>query len=147
MKLLSKSYNIKANIEHVFYCFSDNDYIVKEISRLNKHDEVHVIKSNEDLEFKGKSTLFVLSQIETDKPKYYKAKITTVDKNLLRFGDAFIVCEFIENNGETNVKVEINSEKNPSILWWILIKIMLFIFKLQSRKDEKLYIKAIEQNT
>ena len=146
MKLFTKNYNIKANIEHVFYCLTNNDYIIKEITRLNKHDEVYVIKNNETLEFKGKSTLFTLNQVEADKPNYYKAKITTKEKNLLRFGNAYIVCDFKDQNKTTNVKVEINSDKNPSFLWWFFVKIILFILKQQSKKDEKSFIKAIEQS-
>ena len=146
MKLFSKTYNIKASIEHVFYCFSDYDYILKEINRLNKHDEVYVVKNKQGLDFKGKSTLFTLKQLEVNTPILYKAKITTVDKNLLRFGNAVLNCSFTEKDNITNVKVEVNSDKNPSFIWWFFVKIILFILKIQSKKDEKLFIQAIEQN-
>ena len=146
MKILTRKYNIKANIERVFYCFSDTDYILKEIKRLNKSNEINVVKKDQMLEFRGKSTLFILKQLEAKEPVFYIAQITPIDKILLKFGNATLTCKFTENGETTFVLVEMHSEKDPNLLWKVFIKIIIFILMLQSRSDEKRYIKKIEQH-
>jgi len=145
MKLLTRKYNIKANIERVFYCFSDTDYILQEIKRLNKNNKIKVVKKDQMLEFKGKSTLFRLKKLEVKEPFLYRAQIIPIDNTLLKFGNATLTCKFGENSGETDVQVEMHSEKNPKLLWKVYIKIIIYILMLQSRSDEKRYIKKIEQ--
>ena len=146
MRILTRKYTIKASIERVFYCFSDNDYILKEIKRLNKNNDIKVIKKDQALVIKGKSPLFSLKPLEVKEPILYTAQITPIVKNLLRFGNATITCRFAESKQTTHVWVEVKSDKDPGFLWWVFIKIIIFILMLQSRADEKQYIKAIEQD-
>ncbi|MEW8052196.1 MAG: hypothetical protein AB2792_13375 [Candidatus Thiodiazotropha sp.] len=146
MKLLTKTYNIHAGIERVYYCFSDIDYILKEINRLKDNDELNVVKRDDELIFIGKTDLFSLKESESNKPKFYKSKITPISDALMRFGTATVTCEFSENGNNTRVIVDITSSKTPGFIWRIFIKIIIFILKFQSRADEKRYIKAIEQS-
>ena len=146
MKLLSRIYNIHADIDHVYYCFSDIDYILKEINKLKNNDEIKVVKRNNELLFIGKTSLFSLRELESNRHELYKSQITPIADNLLRFGSATITCVFSEKGEQTQVIVDITSSKTPGFLWRIIIKTILFIMKLQTRTDEKRYIKAIEQN-
>ena len=145
MKLFKRTYTIKADSEHVYKCFSDLDYLLKEINRLKDNDELKVTKKGDELIFKQKTKLFSLKELEKTHPSFYKSEVVPIDKKLLRFGKAIINCEFSSGSENTVVKVTIVSSKTPGFIWRIFIRIILFIFKIQSRNDEKRFIKAIEE--
>ena len=146
MNILTKKNKVKANISHVFHCFTDIDYIHKEFNRLAKSEGLKIIKKNQELEFKGKKTLFKLKEIEAEKPNYYKAELTPTSKQLMRFGGAEITCNFSNNGEYTKVITKITSNNNPTYFWKIFIKIIVFVLVFQSRKHEKQYVLAIEKS-
>jgi len=120
--------------------------MLKEINKLKGDDEVTVYKENEELVFRGKTDLFSLKELEANSPVLYKSQLTPLDNILLRFGTATIICQFSEKGETTEVLVEMTSSKTPGFFWRLFIKLTLFIMKIQSRSDEKLYIKAIEES-
>ena len=146
MKLLKKTYNIKAELEHVYKCFSDLDYILREINRLKNNDELKVTKNGDEIIFKRKTKLFSFKEIEKSKPSSYKSEVIPLDGKLMRFGKAIIECEFSRNGNHTKVDMTVISSKTPGFIWRIIIRVILFIFKLQSRNDEKEFINAIEKS-
>jgi len=146
MNILIRNYYVKANINHVYFCFSDIDHLYKEFTRLANNKTIKIIKHNQEIEFKGERTIFKLKLVEFEKPNYFSAEITPAKKMLNTFGKAKLTCNF-KNNGEyTKVSSVLTSEKNPSLFWKIFIKIIVFILVFQSRKNEKQYICAIEKN-
>lgn len=145
MKILSRKYNIRADINHVYYCFSDMDYILQEINRLNDSDQIKVVKKNNELLFKEKKNLFTIRELESKRPEYFKSQITPITDNLVRLGIATITSEFYDKGEKTQVIVNITSSKTPSFLIRVIIKIFLLIMNFKIRKDEKRFIQAIEQ--
>ena len=146
MKLLKKTYNIKAELEHVYKCFSDLDYILREINRLKNNDELKVTKNGDEIIFKRKTELFSLKEIEKSEPSSYKSEVIPLDEKLMRFGKATIECDFSRNGNNTKVDVAVISSKTPGFIWRIFVRVILFVFKLQSRNDEKKFIHAIEKS-
>jgi hypothetical protein len=146
MQLFRKIYTIRADIDRVFYCFSDFDYILKEMHRLKDDEDIEVFRQGDKLVFKGESTLFSISQTETNKPVLFRAQITPESKSMSWFGTATITCQFSDCGKTTQVLTEITISKNPNFFWKGLIKVIMFIIQWRSRSDEKKYIEAIEQN-
>jgi len=146
MNLLIRKHKVKANINHVFHCFTSIDYIHKEGNRYAKSKGLKIIKNNQELEFKGKKTLFKLKEIEAEEPTYCKVEITPMAQNLKKFGGATIIFDFSESEGYTEVLTKITSNNNPSLFWKIFIKIIMLVLVFQSREDEKKYIQNIEKN-
>ena len=64
----------------------------------------------------------------------------------MRFGKATIECDFSRNGNNTKVDVAVISSKTPGFIWRIFVRVILFVFKLQSRNDEKKFIHAIEKS-
>jgi len=147
MKLLKRTYNIHADLEHVYTCFSDLDYIIKEINRLKDNNEVKVTKKGNEIIFERKSKIFSLKELEKNRPLFYKSEVIPLDEKILRFGKATINCMFSKNGENTQVIVTVTSSKTPGVIWRIFIRAILLIFKFQSRHDEKKFIKAIEKCT
>ena len=145
MKLLTRKYNINAQLEHVHYCFSDIDYIYNKITTINDVRNIRVIKNNNELEFVGETTLFKLTDIETIPLKQLKVKVIPTSNKLKRLGTATIICDFSSNNETTQVETNFISNMSPNIFWRIFIKAIVFILFLQSRTIEKQYINEIEK--
>ncbi len=148
MNLLTRKYKVKAKINHVFHCFSDIDYLHTEFNKISNQNEkkLKIIKQNKSLEFIGKSSIFKLKEIEVVPSSLYRAEIIPTSKSLMRFGGATIVCTFSENEKYTKVLTKITSNKEPSFFWKIFIRVIVLGIQLQSRTDEKVYIRNIEKN-
>jgi len=146
MKILTRKYKVKANINHVFFCFTDIDYIHKEFNRLAKGEGIRSVKNNLELEIKGKKSLFKLKAVEEEAPNYFEAEITPTSKQLMKFGGVVIICNFLFHGEYTKVTTKVISNKNPSLLWKLFIKIIASILVFQSIKNEKRFIQAIEKS-
>lgn len=123
MKLLKKTYSVKANLEHVYICFSNLDYILNEINRLKDNDEVKVTKKGKEIIFKRKTRIFSLKELEKIQPSFYKAEVIPIDKKLLRFGKATIECEFSRNGSNTEVYMTVISSKTPGLSGVFLLEL------------------------
>lgn len=145
MRLIRKTYHIRAAIDRVYYCFSDFDYIQKEIHRLKRDEEIEVFRQGDKLVFKGESALFSISQTGMTKPVLFRARIIPESKNMSWFGTVTITCQFRDCGKTTQVLTEITSNKKPNFLWKGLIKVIMLIIQWRSRSDEMKFIKAIEQ--
>lgn len=138
---------IKSDIEHVFYCFSNIDYIHEKLLTINKTKKLTIIKHNNKLDFINNEILFTLSELDFEENKYINLQLTPVAKHLNRFGAGLITCTFTEHNQETHVFTQLVSTKTPNIIWRIVIKALTRLFIWQTKKTENEFIKSIENST
>jgi hypothetical protein len=146
MKLLSRKYQIKADIDHVIRCFTDFETIAKAITDIEPDGRVKPAVKSDGFYLAAEKPMIKISQFATDSNGIYSARITLLPEQLKRLGDAVVSCSFLSNQDGTSVVTTIESEKTPNPLWRLFIKIIALILALQSRSEEKQYIKWIEQN-
>ena len=109
-------------MDHVYNCFSDTDFILKEINKLKDDDEITAFKKDGGLVFRGKTDLFSLKEFEAKSPFLYKSQLKTLDNILVRFGTAIITYQFSKKGETTEVLVEMTSSKTPGFLLRLFIK-------------------------
>ncbi len=147
MIVLARKYVFNADINHVFTCFTNIDYLYNECSWSLKNDErIKIRKSKDGFIVKKSKDLLKIIEIEKQSPFLLKAEISPIPKELHKFGTLIATSTFEENGSKTVVKSIIESHHKPGLLWGVLIKIIVSVIVFQSRKLEKEFITVIEKN-
>lgn len=146
MRVLKYKHRIEANIDHVFDCHRDWDFACKYINELSGINGIRARQDGDVLQFVDSNKLALAKVIESAKPSFLKIEVTPVSEKLEWYGTIFANCVFIENGNITTVTVEFISNKNPGMIWKVVIKFMAIILNFRSRKYEKSFTQAIENS-
>lgn len=109
--------------------------------------DFELIKEDNFIKVLGKSEkLFTLSIHDSVPFTKSVVRIETENEHLKRFGDFDIVCYLKEYNKYVSVKCIIVSTKSPKLLIRIFIMLYVKLLMLLTRKNEKLFIRRIEES-
>ena len=94
----------------------------------------------------GKEPLFKIVPTQSKLNEILLYRTIPIAKSMQWFGTADLVYYFSSTNGNTELQMVINSDKDPKLIWRIFIKIYMFIISMQSRSYKKQFIKYIENS-
>jgi len=94
----------------------------------------------------GKEPLFKIVPTQSKLNEISLYRIIPIAKSMQWFGTADLVYYFSSTNGNTELQMVINSDKNPKLIWRIFIKIYIFITSMRSRSYKKEFIKYVEES-
>lgn len=144
----------KSPIEHVFKCITSFEFnkqffknsLGKLDGRQSKVIKLKYDKKSDELTVLSDKPLFKIAPDRNEKYNYTSGMLVPLADALRIFGTAKIECWLSEQNGITEVYCEINSVRNPGIIWRIFAKIVVFVLKIKNREDTANYIKYVESS-
>ena len=147
MRILKYNYLIKANIEHVFDCHQDFDFVCDTMNKFRSDQGFKAVRKGDEIYFSllGYNNKLIANEAESDRPKFLKIEIRPEKKHLERYGILSATCEFVGNADATSVTTEFFIDKNPALFWRALIKLIAKYYLFRSKRYEKQYVEEIEQ--
>ena len=103
-------------------------------------------KELDELTVVADKPLFKIAPDRDEKYNYTSGRFVPLADALGKFGMAKIECWLSEQKGITEVYCEINSVRNPGIIWRIFAKIVVFVLKIKNREETANYIKYVESS-
>ena len=149
MQILKTKSKIHAPIEHVYEYISDSETVCNELSFFIKKEEnsdLILKKENDIILFSSpKESLSKIYIKETKDPYSSTLVFEPIATSLQRFGEIEISCHLNEVNQHVILSCVASSNKTPSFIWRIFIKLIAYIMLIKTKNNEKLFIERIEQ--
>jgi hypothetical protein len=142
----------KAPLEHVFSCCTDISYIQEELIREAKGKNLRVKIRYKEIPFEVGTELIISSKkpllkvvvLQNIQNTLIKSSIVPYANLMSIFGEIVAEARFTTHNSDTVVDFLVESAKHPSLLLRIVIKIVIFIMLIASRKDGQRFIDHVE---
>ncbi len=146
MKLISRKYLLKADIDNVVRCFTELESVAESISYVDKEARVRPEVKRDGLYLIAKKPMMKVARFTVCPDGMYSTRVTLLSESLKRFGELIVNCSFSVTEAGTSVVTILESEKTPKLLWRIFIRFIVLVLLFQSRAEEKKYIEWVENN-
>lgn len=160
MRLVNETWHIKAPVKYVYEYFTSIELFKKEfIKYLKKEDRKHQqhrvsISYNSTAPFAvgneikiiGKHPLYKLVIIDNEPERSLDFRVVPLSMRFQKWGEATLTCRFTGMNNQTTVTTRLESHSTPNWLWWIFIKIIVWILLFRTKSDTMRVIQKIEDS-